>query len=454
MIKKLLFIPPILIGIAVLYYAASGRQAPERKPPEERARAVRVITAEPVRLVPRVTGFGSVFPGTVWNAIAQVAGEVVYVHPGLKKGAILVADTEILRISPADFVLAISQAQANLRSAEAKLAELKVTETNTVDLLKIDKRGLELREAELKRKRDLLARGTVAQSALDLELRETLAQRKKVQVLENALRLLPTQRAVQQEQIAVYQTQLESAKLDLARTRIRLPFDARIAEVKVEAGQFVQTGGTLVTADSLDVAEIEAQIPISQFRAMVHASAAGGLPTGITAQSLSRIVETIGFEATVRLRLGNDVVEWPARFARISDTVDPKTRTIGAIVAVDGAYATAAPGQGRPPLVKGMFVEIEIRTRAKDNRIVVPRSAFHSGRLYVVNADGRLDIRPVTTGLVQGDLAAIDKGIEPGERIVVSDLFPAVAGMLLAPQSDDELLARLKAEAGGATPRP
>ena len=453
MIRKLLFIPPILIGIAILYYMASGRQAPERKPPEERARAVRVITAEPVRLVPRVTGYGSVYPGIVWSAIAQVAGEVVYVHPGLKKGAILAAGTEIVRISPADFVLAISQAQANIRSAEAKLAELKVTETNTADLLKIENRGLELREAELKRKRDLFARGTVAQSALELELRETLAQRKKIQDLENALRLLPTQRAVQQAQIAVYQTQLELAKLDLAHTRIKLPFDARIAEVKVEAEQFVQTGGMLVTADSLDVAEVEAQIPISQFRAMVHAGAAGDLRTGITAQSLSRIIKTIGFEATVRLRVGNDVVEWPARFARISDTVDPKTRTISAIVAVDGAYAKATPGQ-RPPLIKGMFVEIEIRTRARDESIVVPRSAFHDGRLYVVNVDGRLDIRSVTTGLVQGDLAAIDKGIEPGERIVVSDLIPAVAGMLLAPRSDDGVLARLKAEATGATLRP
>ena len=312
MIRKLLFIPPILIGIAILYYMASGRQAPERKPPEERARAVRVITAEPVRLVPRVTGFGSVYPGTVWSAIAQVAGEVVYVHPDLKKGAILAAGTEIVRISSADFALAIRQAQANIRSAEAKLAELEVTETNTTDLLKIEKRGLELREAELARKQVLLKRGIMAQSALELEQRETLAQRKKVQDLENALRLLPTQRAVQQEQIAVYQAQLESAKLDLARTRIKLPFDARIAEVNVEAEQFVQTGGTLATADSLDVAEVEAQIPIAQFRAMVHAGAPSNLPDGITPQSFSQIVKTIGFEATVRLRAGNDIIEWPA----------------------------------------------------------------------------------------------------------------------------------------------
>ncbi|MGI9463317.1 MAG: efflux RND transporter periplasmic adaptor subunit [Aestuariivirgaceae bacterium] len=450
MIRKLLFIPPILIGVAVLYFMASGREAPERKPAEERARVVRMIAAEPMQLVPRVTGFGSVYPGTVWSAIAQVQGEVTYVHPALKKGAILPGGTEVVRISPADFDLAISQAEANIRSAEAKLTELKVTETNTADLLKIERQGLDLREAELKRKQELFEGGTVAQSALQLEQRETVAQRKKVQDLENSLRLLPTQRAVQREQIAVNKAQLESAKLDLARTRIKLPFDARIAEVNVEADQYAQTGTTLVTADSLDVAEVEAQIPISQFRAMINASVPGGLTGGFTIESLGKILETIGFSATVRLRAGDDIVEWPARFARASDTIDPKTRTIGAIVAVDGAYAKATPGD-RPPLTKGMFVEIELRSKARQERIVVPRSALHDGRLYVITSDNRLDIRKVKTGLAQGDLVVITEGLAAGERIVVSDLIPAVAGMLLTPRPDDEVLADLKAGANGGT---
>jgi len=452
LIRKLLFIPPILIGIAVLFFMASGRDAPERKPPQERARAVRVITAEPVRLVPRVTGFGSIYPGTVWSATAQVSGEVVYVDPELKKGAILPKGTEIVRISPADFELAISQAEANIRSAEAKLAELTVTESNTADLLKIEQQGMELREAELKRKQELFNQGTVAQSALQLEQRETVAQRKKLQDLKNTLRLLPTQREVQKEQIAVSKAQLASAKLDLVRTRIKLPFDAKIAEVDVETNQFVQTGGKIVTADSLDVAEVEAQIPISQFRNMVLAGMPDGLPSGITAQTIAKVVDEIGFAATVRLRAGDDVIEWPARFARVSDTIDPKTRTIGAIVTVDDAYAKATPGD-RPPLAKGMFVEIEIRTKARDDDLVVPRAALHEGNLYVVNAEKRLEIRKVKTGLSQGDLMVIDQGLKPGDTVVVSDLIPAVDGMLLRPQADDEVLAELKAEATGEAAR-
>jgi membrane fusion protein, multidrug efflux system len=450
LLRKLLIIPPILVGLAVLYFMASGRDAPERNPPTEIARAVRVIEAEPIQLVPRVTGFGSVYPGTVWNAIAQVSGKIEYVHPDLENGAILVEGTEIIRISPVDFNLAIRQAEANIRSAEAKLDELSVTEQNTTDLLEIEQDGLALREAELARKQSLFERGTIAKAALDLEQRETLAQRKKVQDLENTLRLLPTQRSVQEEQIAIYEAQLQSAQLDLERTHIVLPFNSRIADLAVEAEQFIQAGGKLVSADSLDVAEVEAQIPITQFRDMLHASVDRNMPIGIDAESMSRILETIGFEATVRLGTGDDAVEWPARFSRISDTVDPKTRTIGAIVAVDGAYAMAVPGE-RPPLSKGMFVEIVIRTRARLDEIVVPRSAFHDGKLYVVDGDGRLEIRDVTPGLVQGDLVVISDGIAAGEQVVVSDLIPAISGMLLIPQVDDEVLAALRIEAVGGS---
>ena len=448
MTKKLLIIPPILIGIAVLFFVVSGRNEPERKPAQERVRTVRVITAEPVRLVPRVAGFGSVEPGQVWSAIAQVSGEVVYVHPNLKNGAILPAGTEIVRISTADTDLALSQAQANIRSAEAKLAELEVTETNTAAILEIEQRSLKLLDADLKRKEALRARGALAQAAVEQVQRDTLAQRKKVQDLTNALRLLPTQRAVQREQIAVYQAQSQSAELDRSRARITLPFDARIGDVNAETEQFVQTGGVLATADSIDVAEVEAEIPITQFRAMIQAGAPADLPPGLTFETLSKIVETIGLEAVVRLRDGGDVVEWPARFARTSDTVDPKTRTIGAIVAVDGAYLQATPGQ-RPPLAKGLFVEIEIRTRAIANTIVVPRSALHDGNLYIVDSENRLDIRAVTTGLSQGDIAAVREGVAPGDQIVVSDLIPAIAGMLLKPQPDAAVSASLKAEAAG-----
>ena len=134
--------------------------------------------------MPRVLGYGTVRPEKVWNAAAQVSGEIVYVHANFKKGAILPAGTEIIRISPADYELAIAQTEANIRASDAKLKELQVSEQNTQLTLEIEQRGLELREKELARKQSLLKSGTVAQSAVDQESRDTLAQRQKVQDLK------------------------------------------------------------------------------------------------------------------------------------------------------------------------------------------------------------------------------------------------------------------------------
>jgi RND family efflux transporter MFP subunit len=447
----LLILPPVIAGIAVLAYFVSQRHAPQTKPPEERARHVRVIEAPKVALVPRVLGYGAVSPEKIWNAAAQVSGEIVYVHEDFKKGAILPAETEILTVSPTEYELAIAQAEANIRSSAAKLTELEVSEENTKLALKIEKRALELREKELARKQELLESGTVAQSAVDQEMRDTLTQRQKVQDLENSLRLIPTQKAVETEQKAVFEAQLADAELDLERTSIKVPFAVRIAEANVEISQYVQVGQTLAVADSIETAEVEAQVPIERFRRLAAAIDREGLPVGITPETLSELVAALGFKVVVRLRTGDQSVEWDGRFARVSDTVDPNTRTLGIIAAVDKAYAQAVPGV-RPPLTKGMFVEVELSARPTDPRIIVPRSALHAGRLYVANADDRLEIRPVETGLMQGAFVEITVGLEAGERVVVSDLSPAIAGMLLRNTADDDVVTQLMQDAAGEVP--
>lgn len=449
--NKLFFVLPVVLAGAVLAYFISQRSAPEKSPAREQVRHVRIIEAQETEIIPRVLGFGSVKPGKEWSATGQVSGEIEYVHPDLKKGAILTSGTEIIRISPADFELSIAQAEANIRATEAKLKELSVTQVNTRQVLDIEKRALRIREQELGRQRALLKRGTVSQTSFDRATRDTLSQRKTVQELENSLRLIPTQRTVQDEQIAVYQAQLQSAKLDLARTSIRLPFDARIAEVNAEVAQLAQKGQTLATADGVETAEVEAQVPIARFFNMAHAVATAEMPRGITSETLKSIANRMGFEVTIRLKAGDQVTEWPARFARISDTIDPKTRTIGVIAVVDGPYAQAIPGK-RPPLAKGLFVEMELRASAQGKRLIVPRSALHDGKLYIANNDNRLEIRPVETGLYQGDIVTIRKGLNAGDRVVVSDLSPAIAGALLKTTPDDSLSEEIRREASSRGP--
>ena len=449
--RKFLIFPPMILGAAFLGYQFAFKEPPEQKPPAERVRHVRVIEAVETEIVPKAVGYGSVKPGRVWDAVAQVSGRVEYVHPEFKKGAILKAGKQIVRISPNDYEIAIKQANANIRLGEAKLKELTVTEENARSTLVIEKKSLQIKEQELERARKLLERGTTAQATVDQEQSDLLVQTLKVQDLLNTLQVLPVQRAAQEEQIAVYRTQLETANLDLQRTSINMPFDGRIAETNVEITQYVGVGTVLGSVDGMQTAEVEAHIPQSRFGKLIDTMAGKSIRDGVTRETVSQFAAQFGLHAIVRLRFDDRDVEWQGRVVRISDTVDPKTRTVGAIVSVDNPYARAVPGR-RPPLVKGMFVEVELRTKPLSGKVIVPRSALHAGLIYIANSNNRLEVRPVKTGLVQGDLAVISNGVKPGEKVVVSDLSPAIPGMALKTTADTGLAKRIadKAAAKGA----
>jgi multidrug efflux pump subunit AcrA (membrane-fusion protein) len=143
--------------------------------------------------------------------------------------------------------------------------------------------------------------------------------------------------------------------------------------------------------------------------------------------------------------MGTSIAEWDAEFVRFSDDVDQQTRTMGVVVAVDRPFEKVEPGV-RPPLSKGMFVQVQLRGKPQPERIVVPRSAVRDGVVYVADAESRLRRQPVDLLLSQGEISIIATGINAGDRIVVSDLVPAVSGMQLDTRPD-ETIARAIVEA-------
>ena len=316
--RGLLFLLPVALGAAAVWYAVQNREGPQRMPPEERVTPVRVVTVPIVDVVPRALGHGSVSPGRVWEAVGEVSGTVIYRHPDLEKGAILSAGTELLRIDATDYRLAVAQIEANIRSTEAQLAVLDVRALNAERSLAIEKRSIGLARKELERKQRLLRNGTISQASVDREERTVLAGEQSLQNLRNALNLLPAERAVLEATRDQLEGQLEMARRDLSRTSIFAPFDCRIAEVNVEKAQFAAKGKVLVAADSLDVAEVTAQVPIGNLLPLLPPDFE--LPQDPGA-AMSRLREVAGLDAVVSLRIGRSEIEWPARFSRMSDTV-------------------------------------------------------------------------------------------------------------------------------------
>jgi len=446
--RRLLFIPPLALGIAVLVLTVANRPAPARKPPAEEARSVRVLTVSPLPFQPRIMGFGTVQPAKVWNAIAQVGGKVIFVHPRLKKGEIIEKGEEIVTISPDDYRLAIAQAEAAIRSAEAKLEELAVTERNTRELLKLEREALKVTEKDYRRKLELQRSGTVPPATVEQTLKALVAQRKLVQTLENTLRLIPVQRKELQEQLATYRAQLATAKLNLERTHIRMPFTGRISKVGVEVEQFAPVGTVLASADSIDAAEIEAQYPLSRMRALISLLGIAPQDITLTPERIRELIRTMGLKVEVRLETDGPPVVWKGRFARLSDTFDPRTRTIGIIGVVDDPYGHVTPGE-RPPLTKGMFVRMDVLARKVDGALVIPRLALRQGRVFVADADNRLRLRDVKVRARFGDLLVVDSGLKAGDRVILSDIVPALDGQLLKPVEDEAMARRLRRLAAG-----
>lgn len=309
-ISKLLIIPPVIIGGAILWYTAARQKPPERLPAVEQTKAVRVLTLQKTDVSPRLVGYGSVRPENVWNGVAQVAGRVASVNPRFRRGATLQAGTELIRISPDDYKLAIAEAEAQIRSAEASLAELTVSERNTSELLQIEIESETLKQKSVDAKRALLNRGNLAQLSFDAELRDLLTQKKRVQDLRNSLRLLPTKKAVQQEQIRVNQSKLATAKLNLERTVVTLPFNARIASVDVEVSQYLQTGAKIGTADATATAEITAQYPLTRIRNFFDRLREEFGVGERDWKNRREFAQAIGLYALVRLRTGDRDVTW------------------------------------------------------------------------------------------------------------------------------------------------
>ena len=428
--RSLWVFPPILVGIAIFIFMVSGKQVPQKSDLGESTRFVRVITVQERDFIPLAEGYGSVQPAQVWAAVAQVSGRIIAMHPRLRDGEIITAGTELFQIDPADYEL-------NLAKAQTELAELNLQGDNSAVSLKIEQRNLALAEKEFERQNKLAAQGTVSRSRADEAERAMLSSRSLVQNLENTIALLPIQRSLQQAKIT-------QAERDLANTTLTAPFNMRVTGLAIETHQFVSIGQTLLAGDSVERVEIIAHVAMADLRNL-FVGQQPNLSANINTIT-NNLAELTGFKPVVKMDVGNGLMaEWEAEFVRISDSVDPQTRTMGIVVAVDRPMQKIIPGV-RPPLSKGMFVQVSIAGRTQPRRIVIPRSLIRGGKVYIVNSENRLETRPVKRLYNQQQVAIIGEGLQQGDKIIVSDLIPAVDGMLLQSVVDEVLQQSLSAK--------
>lgn len=447
LLKKVMIVPPIAIGAALVYFAVSGKNAPERTEIAETATTVRVVTSSPQTFIPRVIGYGTVEPSRTLDAIAQVSGRVIYISPNFKRGDFIEEGDVIIKLSPEDYELEIAEAETDIASAQVDLEELAVTLETQKKSLEISKAVLELEQRELERQKELLKRNVSSNQRVEDQEAVVLQQRSDVQDLENEIALNPVQRKALEQAKRKNEVRLQTAQLNLERTTIRAPFDARVSEVNVEIDQFVSSGSTIGELDGIDAADIDVQISPANMSGFANLAFPGQLDTEEGIMRARRELNRLS--AIVRVGSVGDATTWDARLKRVSDTVDPDTRSVGLIVSVDNPYDTLRPGV-KPPLVKGMFTEVELSGAPLPGQTILPRNAVANGKIMTVTSENRLSYADVELAYRFGDIVVLKSPLPDGTQVIISDVSPVIDGMLLKPVEDQAAVESLKRAAGAA----
>ncbi len=445
--KKLLIIIPLVLSILTVFLLVSFKKGPEKLAVTEVSKPVRIINVKNVNLVPRAIGYGKAAPADVWKAVAQVSGKIVKTSEILRQGNMCKAGTFLLKIDPREYELAVVRMEASIAEVKARISQLKTEEKNQKLNLSIEEKSLKLSKVEWERQKKLYRKDVISASNFESETQKYNSQLLKVQSIKNSIKLFPSNKRQLSATLSLNQANLEQAKRDLANTVIKAPYNSRITEVSIQKEQFVQKGQVIITADGTSSTEISAQIPVDKFFNIVSSITKG---KKISPFDLDKFKEILGTSVLVKFNTSRSEVIWKGRFSRSDASLDQETRTVGVIVAVDDPYEKIIPGK-RPPLVRNMYCEVELAGKPLVDTIVIPRSSLHEGFVYLVDNESRLIRRKVIKNFSQSGFYVVKSGLKVGDRLVISDLIPAIDGMLLSPEVDNETEKRLYDEATGLT---
>ncbi|RDJ10402.1 efflux RND transporter periplasmic adaptor subunit [Rhizobium grahamii] len=313
---------------------------------------------------------------------SRVAGAVQSVH--FREGALVKAGDLLFTIDPEPYQAAVSQAEGQTASAEAKV---------------------NLAQIELERGRRLSDNKTISQSDFD--------QR------QNAF-------TEAQAGLRTAQAALRSAQLQLGYTEVRAPVAGRVGKIEVTVGNLVAEGSAspaLTTLVSVD--PIYASFNASE---EMVTNALAQLPAGDGAVPA---VEQIPVEVGTLADQGTPI---KGKLQLIDNQVDAASGTIGVRAVFDNPGGKLIPGQ---------FVRVRMGEPKAENKILISDRAIGTDQdkkfVFVVDAENKVSYRPVQLGPSADGQRIVESGLTVGDKIVVNGLQRIRPGAVVAPQAEEKV---------------
>lgn len=325
---------------------------------------------------------------------ATVTGRVVEV--AVREGDPVREGDLLARLESAELQAQVSQAQAALRLAEARVVGQREVGVPTADAaLETARATLDAAQREARRSRDLFARGYVSQARIDETDRAVRIAQAQLEAAGAGARA-NAGRGTEAEQARLRADEARAAaglaQARLAQARIVAPADGRIVTRLVEPGQIVQPGRTL------------------------FAFAATGA-TQLVGQADEKFLSQLAIGQAARV-VADAFPQQPfeARVLRIAPGVDAQRGT------VEVKFEVAAP----PPFLReDMTLSMEVTTDRRERGLTLPATAvIGAGAEARVRrlADGRVVEQPVRIGLRTLARLEIVDGLAAGDAVLADPL--------------------------------
>ena len=205
------------------------------------------------------------------------------------------------------------------------------------------------------------------------------------------------------------EAELERARIDLRYTKVLAPITGRIGRSAVTEGALVSNGQAqeLATIQQLDPIYVDVTQPARDLLALRRDLADGRLQKA--GENAAKV--------TLKLEDGSDYGhEGKLEFSEV--TVDPGTGSV--------TLRAVFPNPDKV-LLPGMFVHAQLVAGLKSEAILVPqqgvtRNTKGEPTAMVVNAENKVELRPIKTERAVGNRWLVGEGLQPGDRVITEGL--------------------------------
>jgi membrane fusion protein (multidrug efflux system) len=403
--------------VVLLAGAACEKAAKETVAPPPPTVVVAQVQQGPVTIsrdfVARTEGIPTV---DVRARVAGVLEQVLY-----NEGTEVKQGQTLFKLQRDEYAAALETAKAQLAKAQADLTRAK--DTSVVDNFRaqLDQRKADLEKAQrdVARYVPLAEARAIPQQDLDTAQSQQKVAAAGVEVAEAALRdaVLAQRTQVQLSEAAVLaaKASIIQAELNIGYTTISAPIGGIIGKIQVNPGNLVGKNEPTLLATISAVDPIYVEFPVAEADYLK-------LSARIKLDEQGRGQEK---ERRLELYLADDsLFPQRGRLIFVGRAFDVKTGTIPVQAEFPNPARKLRPGQ---------FARIRGVVDSRPDAVLVPQLAVQEQQgakiVFVVEAEDKVALRPLTLDERVGDLYIVTKGLKAGERVIVEGMQKVRPGM-------------------------